>query len=272
MAKRRYNGEPIDMTQQHISERDLDGEAEDVEYATDPEHAGQESVSFWPSSAPPRETLNETQIAVIEAAADPTREFETAAELSRQEAPEFCHTYASNVLYRYYPESELVERGKGNSRQGATSAGEVLGIKDPATVDKIRDRLVAGSSSGDLADEYGVTKDVVLSAAKESYDGYEKMATQTPPVEYTDGDWSFVEDAPAADDGSGDGESEDDDRDALNHGGQPAEEYTPDPTSRPTPRKAANAAAGGSNVRYAAVTLTAVALWVVVRRLISRIR
>jgi hypothetical protein len=288
MAKREYNGDPIDMTQQHISERDLDDEADEVEYATDPEQAGQESVTFWPSSAPPRETLNETQIAVIEAAADPTREFETAAELSRQEAPEFCHTYAANVLHRYYPESELTRVDSDNSRQPNPRQGQPLGIQDPKTVDKIRNRLVGGDSSSDVADEFGVSQDVVLAAAKGSYDGYEEMGTQTPPVEYTDGGWTFVEDVPAAEDeptedGGGDvedesdaggaaGESEDDDEEALNHGGQPAEEYTPDPASRPASRPVADADTDGPGVRYAAVTLTAVALWVVARRVISRIR
>ncbi|WP_395166334.1 hypothetical protein [Natrinema pallidum] len=46
---RSYDGDPIDCTGQHISERpSLEEEADDVVYATDPEDAGEESTEGIP--------------------------------------------------------------------------------------------------------------------------------------------------------------------------------------------------------------------------------
>ena len=280
MAKRQYTGDPIDMTQQHISERALDEEAEDVEYATESEMAGQESVDFWPSSATPREDLNETQVAIIEAAADPTTEYETTAELSRQVAPEFSQGYAYNVLWNHWPESELTDPGTDHSQKHS--------IKDPKVVDEMRHRLVDGESSGVLGEEFDVSKDVVLNASKELYDVYEKMPTQTEPVEYTGDGWSFVEEPPAAEDETtADGErgAEDDsdvddacgeggDEETLNYRGQSVKTYetTPSPAPDPDEPVASGDGSSGDGSNCVAAAVAAIVVWELARRVVGRLR
>lgn len=56
MSKRSYSGPAIDGTYQHISDRpELDEQAETVEYATDPEPEGEETVENLPDLSEERE-------------------------------------------------------------------------------------------------------------------------------------------------------------------------------------------------------------------------
>lgn len=262
MAKRQYTGDPIDMTQQHISERDLDEEAEDVEYATDSEPAGQESVDFWPSSATPREELNSDQIAVIEAYADPTREFESQRDISRKVTPEKGESYANGVL-RYH-------LGKNRTRVNAspTQPDKEAAIDDPGLVDKLREGLVAGKTSPKLADRFDLTKDVVLNAAKANYEVYEAMDTELPPVEYTgarDG-WEYKDDGPTM--------IEDDTREGDEERGEQVKRCASNPTAAPhrdrTTTADEPARDGGSGCL--ALAALAIVMWELARRAVGRLR
>jgi len=99
MSDRSFEGEPVDLTYQHLSER---SNGQTVAGTTD-DDLGEETTDIWPSEAPPREELNETQIAVIEAAADPTREWDSLYELSRSATPDMSEHYASSVLSAHWP-------------------------------------------------------------------------------------------------------------------------------------------------------------------------
>lgn len=272
MAKREYTGGPIDMTQQHISERDLDEEAEDVEYATERDLAGQESVDFWPGTATPRESLNETQIAVIEAAANPTTEYDSAAELGRQVVPEMSNNYAHKTLWTHWPQCDMVTRSDGKERG---DKGAKIAVKRPERVDEMRHRLVSGESTADIGEDFNITKDAVLHAVKEKYQGYVELDTETPPVEYTDKEWQFkdVEDEQVEKteaDQMVDEESEKN----VNRFGQSVKKY--EKASHPNPDHDAPVASGGDSSDdgsdCVAAAAAAIVVWELARRVVGRLR
>lgn len=269
MAKRQYTGDPIDMTQQHISERDLDEEAEDVEYATESEPAGQESVDFWPSSATPREDLNETQIAVIEAYADPTREFETQRELSRKVVPGKSEGYANTVLRDHLGKEPTGFNGT------PTQPNIDAGIDDPAIVDKLREELVSGTAAIELARRFDVSDDVVRNAAKAKYEVYDSMDTKHPPVEYTDKEWQFKDvKGEQAEETEADQMVGEESEKNVNRLGQPVEKYekVSDPNPDPDEPVASGDAPSGDGSNCVAAAAAAIVVWELARRVVGRLR
>lgn len=268
MAKREYTGDPIDMTQQHISERDLDGEAERVEYATDSEPDGQERVDFWPSQATPREDLTSTQRRVIAAAADPVTEYESMSELGREVVPEMSQSYAAKVLNSHWPECELTG-GPSKPTPPNPDDGSVQGtlsVQDPDVVDEIRQRLIDGEGARKIGDSLGVSKDVVLNCAKEEYQGYEELDTETPPVAYNDDrGWEFK-----PGDGGSCTKAEGNNPEAAKNG-TPAStiDRTPPRSATPTPV----ASGGGSDdphCRHLAAVAVAILAWETARQFLRR--
>jgi len=195
MSNRTYQGPPIDMTYNHLSER-----AGKTVGGTTDDDKGEMKTDSWPESAPPKDELNEDQIAVVEAVADPTREWESMAELGREVVPHRSRTYASDFLRRNWPEgherlssddnsdsnkNENVESGQGkrfvcdlcsrafNSktsyaghRSHCNSEYNRDGSLSEQDVQEIRRRLLDGESTGELANTFGCVYNTVRRAAK----------------------------------------------------------------------------------------------------------
>jgi len=211
MSNRTYQGPPIDMTYNHLSERD----GQTVGGTTD-DDKGEIKTDTWPESAPPKDELKEDHIAVIEAAADPSREWNSMAELGAEVVPHRSRTYASDFLRRRWPEgrkhiasnsNDSTKDGKDTSSQGSkfvcdscgdtfvspaafgghrrhcTSEGGYgasLSIQD---VEKIRRCLLDGKPPSELSGEFGCSNETIRRAAKgEGKEYVDENKIELPPL------------------------------------------------------------------------------------------
>jgi len=154
MPDRTFEGEgAVDLTYTHLSETNGETVA-----GTSADDKGEVSTDTWPDAAPPRDELTDDEIAVIEAAADPTNEWNTVQELKRQVVPDRYRDYAGKVLREYYPE--------GHKR--------IKGIDEPSNkvnlseqeIKAFRRRLLNGETTHQVAEDHNIWKQIVSEAAR----------------------------------------------------------------------------------------------------------
>lgn len=167
MSERSYDGPPIDATEQHISERP------EVEYATDPEPEGTMTTDLGlPDHVEPS---NESQRKVLEAAANPVRNWGSCDALSQDVVPEKSRGYAGTVLRRKWPEKyESIKH-----REGESGGGEKT-----EEVTEIRKRLLTGATAADLAEEFGVCRSTINKWARGTEQEQSSKDSPLPPVGY----------------------------------------------------------------------------------------
>jgi hypothetical protein len=153
-----------------------DGDGQTVGGTTD-DNKGEVTTDNWPEAAPPRDDLNEDQIAVIEAAADPAREWDSLAQLSREVVPHNIERYASKTLRRKWPAG----------REAALSGGrgDTTKNKEPMAaswVQEIRQRLLDGETTSALADEHSCSESHIRDVAKGMRDNIPESDVNLPPL------------------------------------------------------------------------------------------
>lgn len=153
MSNRSYDGDPVDLTYTHLSERD----GQTVGGTTD-DDKGEIKTDNWPEAAPPRDELKEDYIAVIEAVADPTQEWESIQEVQRQVVPHRANNYAGEVLRKYCPE--------GHKRVKTDDHGCERIDHSKQDVRDIRQRLINGESKRQIAEDYDCWQQIISNAAK----------------------------------------------------------------------------------------------------------
>jgi hypothetical protein len=131
---------------------------------------GEVSTDTWPDAAPPRDELSEDQIAVIEAVADPTNEWDSVQEVRRQTVPHRASNYAYRVLRHSYPE--------GYKRVRVDNRGSKKIDLSEQDVRDIRHRLLNGETTRQVAEDYNIWKQIVSEAAR----GERGPSVDEPPV------------------------------------------------------------------------------------------
>ena len=173
MSDRDYDGPAVSGEPQWIQERPVKG-GETVGATTD-DDLGDERTEAWPATATDRDELNADQIAVIEAAADPAREYDSLRELNSAVTPEHAADYAARVLRLHWPEGN---RSVGDhSRKRASEIGR-------DDIETIRTRLLEGADQAEIADEFGISKSGVGCYARGNSEWINEEALETPPVKY----------------------------------------------------------------------------------------
>ena len=172
-GNRSFDGEPIDATEQYINERpSLEEQGADVEYATEPEPNGEESLEWWPDAidADP-EDLTEDQRAVIKAAV--IHEPESGAHCTRLAGVNRSKSYGANVLRRHWPEKW--DEIRDEKRTAVT----------PVEVDKIRVRALEGESVTDIAEDLGRPRGTVRDWINGRNTKSIESECSVPPLEYS---------------------------------------------------------------------------------------
>ncbi|PHQ43895.1 hypothetical protein Z052_01795 [Halorubrum sp. C191] len=134
---RDYEGSAIDATMTYLSEIEVPEEGEVEVPGEDAE--GVETTETWPDAATDRDDLNDDQIAVIEAAIDPSRDWDSLCALSREVVPHRHRNYANKTLNRHHPAaheaikmedrnkpSSAHESGADRSRDGRTETVDLI--------------------------------------------------------------------------------------------------------------------------------------------------
>jgi hypothetical protein len=172
MAKREYNGEPIDLTESYEWTANNDDAGKTVG-GSSPDDNGTMKTDFWPSEAPPRRELNEDQIKVIEAAANPSQSFETLHDLAERVVPNKSSSYPSYVLRKKWPAGHEKIVGRPNEGGGDRGGAEVDDEGENAEsadiesrIDQVRRRLLDGETTRGVAGDYECSKAKVLRVAK----------------------------------------------------------------------------------------------------------
>jgi len=198
MSNRTYQGPPIDMTYNHLSERN----GKTVGGTTD-DDKGEIKTDSWPESAPPKDELNEDQIAVVEAVADPTREWESMAELGRKVVPDKSYNYAACFLRKRWPEGRIkvIQDSSGTDEEYTCGrCGKTFNQKTSLTahkgschsragrgksaeeIEKMRRALLDGITTSELSDKFNVSKKQVRRLAKGDYDYIPEDDIGLPPL------------------------------------------------------------------------------------------
>jgi len=199
MSNRTYQGPPIDLTYNHLSERN----GKTVGGTTD-DDKGEIKTDSWPESAPPKEELNEDQIAVVEAVADPTREWDCMAEICEEVVPDMSDSYVACFLNRSWPEGreKVLEDGSDTNEEHvckecgkkfenrtsltahkATCNNRRTGKDMPAKeIERIRRGLLDGASTTELSEKFDISKKQVRRLAQGKYDYIPEDDISLPPL------------------------------------------------------------------------------------------
>lgn len=197
MAKREYNGEPIDLTESYEWTANNNDAGKTVG-GSSPDDEGEMNTDYWPSEAPPRRELNEDQIKVVEAAANPTKTFDSLQELSRVAVPERSDAYANLTLRDHWPDGHEKIKKSASETGGDHSNGQSGGNENNdnnddsgagAHVDTIRERLVSGETSDEVSGDFDCTARQIQRIAKNTC--RRDIESDTPPVVYdaSEGGW-----------------------------------------------------------------------------------
>jgi hypothetical protein len=223
-----------------------------------PDDDGDESTSTWPSAATPRSELNEDQIRVIEAAANPATDYESCGGLSRDVVPHRSDGYANVVLTDHWPEKHdsLKKSVKDSSR-----TFERPEPNDAELIAEVRRRLVAGESLREIGNEVGLGRQRISQYAKGVDVAVPERDIDHPPVKWThpENQWVIDDSAPdtptqtSLDDemGTSDGVGDD--------GSESSDTETPPRTASPT---RATPSPTSSDKSYLMVALAFVGGWI----------
>lgn len=187
------------MTYNHLSERD----GKTVSGTTD-DDKGEIKTDSWPESAPPKEELNEDQIAVVEAVADPTREWDSMAELGREVVPDKSYNYAACFLRKRWPEgrTKVIQDSSSDTGEEYTCGrcGKTFNQKTSLTahkgschshasrgksaeeIEKMRQGLLDGITTSELSGKFNISKKQVRRLAKGEYDYIPEDDIGLPPL------------------------------------------------------------------------------------------
>jgi len=196
MSNRTYQGPPIDMTYNHLSERD----GQTVGGTTD-DDKGEVKTDSWPESAPPKDELNEDRVAVVEAVADPTREWDSMAEMSREVVPHRSDNYVACFLNQRWPEghAKIIEDGRDGgytckacdktfNRKTSLTAHKASCKSRPSQhksaeeIEEMRQALLDGITTSELSDRFDISKKQVRRLTQGKYDYIPEDDIDLPPL------------------------------------------------------------------------------------------
>ena len=144
MAKREYNGDPLDMS---WNSGPWENDGETISATTD-DDTGSMTTEDWPEGATPKEQLNEDQIAVIKTAAKHPN-VNSPKKLTELSGVDRSRTYAHSVIRNHWEKRYWVNE-------------ETKEVLNP--VYKMRSMALNGKNTEEIASEFGTYKHKVQDA------------------------------------------------------------------------------------------------------------
>jgi len=169
MSNRSYDGEPLDLS---WNDPPWKNEGETVEASDDNREAGKMTTTDWPEAATPEEELTDKQQRIIRTAAKYPHLKSPKKLFVQSNLDEYVsHGYPSQVLSQHWREW-LQQENQSPSRQRKWAK---LSRED---VKEMRVKILNEQTSGELAEEYGVSPRAVRKAVKgETYADVENPPT-----------------------------------------------------------------------------------------------